>query len=1287
MQPQPLNNKTETSTLATTGFFSDVLPGVKKFATSFAPKPNFFAGIAKAPEPVKLVPQTTIKPDLTSNPAKPIFDISEDLIAPPKKGSTETSTAPKISVPAGVDPMPFLKSVNKMLPGIMGTFGAVDKSIEDKSFKPLIEYEKDFFKKTAEENTSPNFLTKGDDGKLYASRDAMNKTLNFAMGFISPEGGEIKAETGAAEEVVSTGIGKVRNILKQGQEAISKDSGAVSKVKKFFKGAMTDFYDSSASINKFMTDAEDKLGRKLTAEENAYVGARLFKGVGGKIEYELNKFGDILQNAGEDVKNGNLSSYLFAQRSEERAARGFSNPGGLTGEESKKAIEDLKAELGPERFAKLEEGSKQIYAYADDLLIKLKDGGIISEDAYKSIKAENQRYTPFDIVEHMLNKEESGNLRTGTNSFNVASQDVIKGIKGAKETDLIDDPLNAFVRKTIKITDLTERNSVVQKLANVAKESGLGFQLRSTENVLKRRELYVQLGELGDRLKQTFSEFRRDYKLSKSIQTDLNSLEREISDIRKKTAEGLTRFFNEGFSETKSIGGESRLRTIPLELQSFEKEVMSFKNEEDFLKSMSLEKEYEEGLLERNGFKDRKDFYKAVTKPYSKSEVKIVEKKITSDIDKVISLQHKLSKIGEKKEFTQIAKQSVDDAVSHVQSIIDGLKEQKTILRENIEGVIDIKDVPREFERLSYSDKGIKNEIAVPKEVAETMKSLTTRQADLVTRGMSFWSKALRAGATSLNLAFIVPNALRDFETATLVSKNGFNIVDWGKGFWEATKATLADYGVKADDSIYQNYLRDAGQIGGYYSTYLREVPKTVEDLTKPMYRKLLSLLNPFHLIEEAGSIIERTPRLGTYMKALSKGDTATEAAFASRESTVDFAKMGEVTRIFNMWVPFVNARLQGEVNIAKSLLRDIKDPKRAFWAAAKIGGMAIAPFVASYYNNISRFPDVWNDIASYEKSNNIILIYGNQKDDQGRYTQILKFPKGDWNYFIDPIQDFLEWSHGNQPDLLQTLATDSMMDFLPLSTSPQETFGKTVEQGVTGLLPSPVKAMIEDITNMNLFRMTPIVPKSMEKAAAEEQYHGYTPRAAVALGRLTGLSPLKIQNTIETLFAGLGRQALMLGGTEEKPGVTLPTKATAERFTSAAGGAQSKKIDTDIVSAQTDMATRQVIEQRAAENAFKSIVNASSDEEAQKIVDSVSDNPRIVKKITDMIMNAAQGTDASDKAVKALSPIERAQYIYTKIKGAKTDDEAAAFAQEMQDKGLFTDETATEFQKLLEQD
>jgi len=898
----------------------------------------------------------------------------------------------------------------------------------------------------------------------------------------------VAGATGAPEDIAQTAAKKAAQIISQEAKkfpSLEQLSGVLKMGQKtlkeskpdksFLDQAMTELYDRFQPLNKFLGGVEKILGRKLTYDESAYVAARTYAGVSGKITSKLTELGEALRMNPEMVKNGAVSDYLFAQRAIERAGQGFENPGGITADVAQNALKDLQEKLGANSFKSVQKTAAAIYDYGRGILDYIHNNGIISDASYDAIKARNQMYVPFDVVEHLIDNEKV--IPSNTMAFSVASQNLIKSTKGTLKE--IDEPINALVRKTIKTLDLVERNNVAKKV----------YQMKNM---------------LG------------------------------------KSAENFVRDYKEG------------------------------------------------------------------------------------------------------------------------DSIIKG------------------------WDKVSFIDNGEKRMFTVPNLVADVLHRLSAKQADMLTRTASLGTRALRAGATSFNIAFIIPNAFRDFETATLVSKYGFNMADWSRGFWQSLKASASDLGIKVDDSIYQNYLKSAGEIGGYYSTYLNDIPKTVKNLTKPQWQKVASLINPIKAISEMGKVIERTPRLGVFMKALSNGETPTAAGFMSREATVDFSKMGETGRILNLWVPFINARLQGEVNIAKSLKAALGNPKRMAELSFKIAGLSTVPFVASYYSNIKNFPQVWKDIADYEKANNVILILGSHKDDSGRYDQIIKFPKGDWNYFIDPIQDVLEYINGNTPNLLTALAENSLMDYIPLSTTPQVNVGKTIEQGASQLLPTPIKAAVQDLTNMDLYKMRPIVNSTMAKASAREQYQPYTPQIAKVIGDWLNISPLKIQSAINTTFAGLGTQMLGLGGTVAKPQITLPVQATTGRFIGAYSGGEAKTESTMVDKWTQEMADRNVKEERQAQTIWTALQSSRTPQQTKQLITDIGDQPGVVAKLKTIIENNAKGVDYVDKQVKALSPKERAGFIIDHLKSLTGTVDKQNYILEITQKGLLTPDTITEMKAQL---
>lgn len=872
---------------------------------------------------------------------------------------------------------------------------------------------------------------------------------------------------------VGSALSYTDDVLRSGEDIVAQ-SQKTTTTKEIGK-MMTNWYDKYYNIGKFMDDVEKKIGRKLTMEENAYVGARLYSGIGGKIENKLDKLGIVLRQDAKNVDTGALSNYLFNQRAIERTKAGFQNPGGITEDLARKALKELETEIGTEAFKKIEKQAAGVYVYGNDELLKyIYEGGLIDKATYESALKNNQYHVPFDVVEKMI-EQPNVNIPTGSKAFSIAKQELIKATKGTELA--VDDPLNALIRKTIKTVDLVERNKVAQTLV------------------------------------------------------DIRKLSPEMEDLIVPVGRGTA--------------------------------------------------------------------------------------------------------------------------------------------------------IPAGFDTINVLRDGAKEVYAVPKEVASAMKRMTNQQVDFLTKTANWGSKALRGGATTFNILFIVPNAIRDFQTATLVSKSGFNVVDWTKGIWEGFKGVAGEYGLKVDDTVYKKYLEDAGKIGGYYSTYLNQVPKTAKDLSKPEWKKLLTLLNPFKLIEEAGRVVEAGPRLGVYQRAISKGLGGRAAGFASREATVDFAKMGDSMRVLNMWTPFINARLQGTVNVGKSIAESVGNPKRMAELSLKIGALAVTPFVATYQWNTTQFPEVWDDIADYEKSNYIIGIYGDAKDSNGNYTQVIKIPKGNFNFFIDPVQDFLEWQRGNTPKLFSTVAMDTLFNVLPLSTTNQGSFMDRVFQGTVGLFPPPLKAVTETGFGKTSYTGKPIVPPSLENVSPKHQYKDSTTIIAKNIGEWLNVSPLKIENAIRTMTGEVGIQALGIAGTVERPGVTTPfVKGFQKRFTQAYGGQKEQTEVKNIKEYQNQMYDRSIIEKRSAQDLLQKLMTSQNPEETQQIISDIGDNEGVKSKLVDLIKN--QVIPYTTSLLKSISPPERAKYIYDQIQSFQTQEGAQAFMEEIKNGNLLTQDTKDELRMLM---
>src|SRR3972149_7155516 len=223
--------------------------------------------------------------------------------------------------------------------------------------------------------------------------------------------------------------------------------------------ARTQLVDRLTPIFDFVNQA----AKKLPTEQNPYRKMRLLAGVSGKVEVFLDqKVAPILK--AEKARQGDLSALLVLEREKELVGRGLTRQRNAL--QIEQGIAELKTKYGEEGFKTLQESAGKLRGVGNEMLEMLHKGGIIDDASFTAIKKNNQFYTPMEAVEHIADNLEKGRFGAG-NSFNVASQDVIKGIKSY--TGDVGDPIEALVRKIPKVLALTEKNHAMQSLVDLRK--------------------------------------------------------------------------------------------------------------------------------------------------------------------------------------------------------------------------------------------------------------------------------------------------------------------------------------------------------------------------------------------------------------------------------------------------------------------------------------------------------------------------------------------------------------------------------------------------------------------------------------------------------------------------------------------------------------------------------------------------------------------------------------------------------------------------------------------------
>ena len=360
-------------------------------------------------------------------------------------------------------------------------------------------------------------------------------------------------------------------------------------------------------------------------------------------------------------------------------------------------------------------------------------------------------------------------------------------------------------------------------------------------------------------------------------------------------------------------------------------------------------------------------------------------------------------------------------------------------------------------------------------------------------------AQVLRFGAT-VTPEFMARNLFKDVYGSVLGSKARPTPIDAVKGLFHALGKT----------ELYDQWMRSGGSLNSYMDMSDQNIAKTYKELMQDDGRlmRLAKRLAPWNFGLELDSAV----RIGTFIAAKRKGMSDAEAAYESRDVTIDFDRGGKVSKAMNRYVTFFNVGMQA----TDKLVRTVRDhPKMTLFLGMSTITMP-SVLISGYY----LFQ------ADEEERNEYLEIPQWQKDMFWVYKQ-----NGEWKRIPKPFsygyifgsvpERALLWAYGNNYEQGAEVFND-------------------VLRGVSGafspvydpwaILPTPVKIAIENATNHNFFRDRNIFPDWLEKMKPEKQVASYTSETAKAIGEVFDYSPAKIDNIIQGQFGGLGRYATDAG-------------------------------------------------------------------------------------------------------------------------------------------------------------
>lgn len=392
-----------------------------------------------------------------------------------------------------------------------------------------------------------------------------------------------------------------------------------------------------------------------------------------------------------------------------------------------------------------------------------------------------------------------------------------------------------------------------------------------------------------------------------------------------------------------------------------------------------------------------------------------------------------------------------------------------------------------------------------------------------------------------------VYNAAADLENGDLgnIDTKGFQKEMMGNSF-KFLKALLRSNAMgnpldAQTEAWVAEWKESGGQTGWNYIDNLKDIEEKLmvlsDNITRTQALKDSIFGTPkkfFGWVEGVNEAFENSIRLSAYVTARNRGASEQQAAVFSKNITVNFNRSGEAGPILNSVYLFFNAAIQGNLRVYNSVakLKPVERPdgtSRKFYERAtnaqKIGaGMAGFSGMLTLLNIALSGKDpeddeLWyNKISDYDKSRNMIICYGPNRDD------FLKIPLPyGYGLFNNMGMALAEVSTGNRSinSAINLLGTTAFTSFSPIS------FGGIDENPGAFVLrsfaPTVVKPFVEMAENKTYFG-APVTG---------EQLPFGTP---VPQSQLSFRSPLKMQEYFEFINEATGGSQFKSGWADFNP-------------------------------------------------------------------------------------------------------------------------------------------------------
>lgn len=428
----------------------------------------------------------------------------------------------------------------------------------------------------------------------------------------------------------------------------------------------------------------------------------------------------------------------------------------------------------------------------------------------------------------------------------------------------------------------------------------------------------------------------------------------------------------------------------------------------------------------------------------------------------------------------------------------------------------------------------------IDEKVWEAFQSGDASSASMLRKFLEVPARTLRAGAI-FTPEFIGRNPIRDQLSAYLFSGAVHP-------FQTFTNTARGVFHVLGKDELYHEWLRSGGSLATLVSLDRNYLQGQIRSI---LGREGMNLFEsgrnvvkaPIEMLRMLSELAENATRLGEFERVRGEGPASRarleEAAFASREVTLDFGRIGARAKSVNQIIAFFNASLQG----TDKAVRSFRD--KPLEMSAKVGASIVLPSMTLYALN--RDEPGWSEIPQWVKDLFWLVPVDTTKIDPEKLPDIVTQHAGGqvWLRIPKPFEIGVIFGTG----------TERMMEWM-LERDPTafDDFTQTILRGATpSYMPTTLIPVLETFANRSLFLDRPLIPSNRERMLPEYQYRPYTTELTRAIGaaiadlpgmRMSRLaSPAVIDNAIRGWTGGLGNHLVNLADKALREAGVLPPR------------------------------------------------------------------------------------------------------------------------------------------------